>query len=96
MSRVPERSTVMGIPLRLTFSNTQYVNLKPAQKSLERDYYTKSTRNVPDAGGYSTNFIRFDTVYNDTQNINVKPKDYLVRNIGANNLGNLILHYSWI
>jgi len=69
-----------------------YSSLKPTQRSLERDYYQTSTRNVPDAEGYFSNYNRFDSAYNDKHNKNVKPKHYLEANIASNNLSNSSLN----
>jgi len=63
-----------------------YVTLKPGQKALERQYYEKSTRNEADGKGYFTNYKRFDSVYSDKHNNNVKPDNYKESNIAGNGL----------
>ena len=65
-----------------------YVLLKPGQKALDRDYYDKSTRNVPDGTGYFTNYKRFESLYGGKHNQNVKPEDYKEANIAPNGLSN--------
>jgi len=69
-----------------------YSSLKPTQRSLQRDYYQTSTRNVPDAEGYFSNYNRFGSVYNEKHNQNVKPKHYLETNIASNNFSNYFLN----
>ena len=54
-----------------------YPTLKPGIKSLERDYYSKVTRNTPNGKDYYKNYNRFVSSYSEEFGENVKPKDYI-------------------
>lgn len=69
-----------------------YSSLKPTQRTVDRDFYKTSTRNVPDAKGYFRNYNRFSSIYNDKHNKNVKPNDYREANIASNNLSNYFIY----
>ena len=58
--------------------------LKPGQKMLQRAYYDKSTRNMPDGNGYAENYTRFNSTYAERHNKNVQPKDYKEKTVAKN------------
>ncbi len=58
--------------------------MKPGQRCLTRQYYDRSTRNVPNGTGYTANYKRFDSTYGEFHNKNVQPKDYLEPNVAKN------------
>ena len=52
--------------------------LKPGQTTLHRDYYKNVTTEKPDGEGVLKNYDRFKSVYDQSQNQNVKLGDYKV------------------
>src|SRR6185437_13350199 len=85
----------MGIFLPLSHSNQfyrdkPYSHLKPGQKSLDRDYYSKATHEKPNGKVCLTNYGRFDSVYNENIAATVKVGDFKVPNKNANTMSN---HY---
>jgi len=64
--------------------------LKPGQKTLERDYYSKATTEQPDGKVALSNFGRFDSVYNQNVSTGVKVGDYKVPNKNANTMSKFI------
>jgi hypothetical protein len=82
-----EVSSLMGIfHYHYHIRDKPYSHLKPGQKSLERDYYSKATHEQPDGKAVLSNYGRFDSVYNQNVATAVKPGDYKVPSKNANTM----------
>lgn len=79
----------MGNLSKLTpYRNKPYSHLKPGQKTLERDYYKDATNEKPSGEACLTNYGRFQSIYDQNQNKNIKKGDYVVPDKGRSSMSN--------
>ena len=69
-----------------------YSRFKHGQESLERDYYSKATQEVPSGEKCLDNYQRFNSDYGKCVSKTVKPGDYIVPSKDANTLGKLLFY----
>jgi len=67
-------------------SKKPYSSLKPGQHSVERQYYTGVTTDKPDGKKMLSNYGRFQSVYDQSQNTNVTKGVHVVPDKSSNNM----------
>jgi hypothetical protein len=60
------------------YRDKPYSHLKPGQASMEREFYAKANKEVPDGKVILSNFTRYESVYGQNIAKNVAPGDYTV------------------
>ena len=69
-----------------SFSEKPYSQLKPGQKSLDREYYKNVSTEQADGKVVLSNYTRFNSDYDKKFNDGVKKGDYNVPSKSANNM----------